>query len=378
MQQTQINTVPLSGQGRQPRGQVKINGQIVPFIDAEVDNNNFYLADMFKVTLPTSSLPQGCTIDLLFSTPTLLVEVLIGIPANPDNINSIELTSLILGQVDDVTYDPTSCSVVLSGRDLTSLFIDNKTTESWPNNTSSEIATILCNRRGLTPNITQTHNKSGQYYNNNFRQMTKQLTEWDLLTYLARQEQFDVFVTKNTLNFIPLVNVNHPIYTIQYSQSLNGSTIPQTNVMDIKFSHNKTLARDVEVTVQSYNYSYGQSYKSTITATHTRTPGFAGNTQPTTLRQKYSFVFPNLTSQQCLNKAQQLALEISQHEMRVNATLVGDNLLTSKSMINVLGTGTILDQQYFPSQIIRRLSFDDGYTMEVEAKNHATESQTTI
>ncbi len=62
--------------------------------------------------------------------------------------------------------------------------------------------------------------------------------------------------------------------------------------------------------------------------------------------------------------------EIIAHEMKLRARLPGDNVLTTKNVLRVEGTGTAFDQIYFPNAITRAMSLDEGYTMTIEAKNH--------
>jgi phage protein D len=59
-------------------------------------------------------------------------------------------------------------------------------------------------------------------------------------------------------------------------------------------------------------------------------------------------------------------------------TIPGDNDLDTTSLIQLSGTGTAFDQVYFPDSITRRLSFDGGYEMTIEAKNHAPDSTVTL
>ena len=56
------------------------------------------------------------------------------------------------------------------------------------------------------------------------------------------------------------------------------------------------------------------------------------------------------------------------------ARLPGDNLLTTRAQVQLIGTGTAWDQNYFPDTVTRHISFEEGYTMELRAKNHSTQS----
>ncbi|KVC65526.1 hypothetical protein WI72_33670 [Burkholderia ubonensis] len=53
----------------------------------------------------------------------------------------------------------------------------------------------------------------------------------------------------------------------------------------------------------------------------------------------------------------------------------GNDSLDTASVVQLLGTGTSWDQMYFPESITRRLGFEEGYTLELNAKNHNPDSQ---
>ena len=90
--------------------------------------------------------------------------------------------------------------------------------------------------------------------------------------------------------------------------------------------------------------------------------------------QTYSYSVPNLSRDQAQKLAQATAEDITRHERILTASLPGDNLLTTRCMIDLIGTGTAWDQKYYPDTVTRRLSFEEGYRMEVRAKNHSTQS----
>ena len=91
--------------------------------------------------------------------------------------------------------------------------------------------------------------------------------------------------------------------------------------------------------------------------------------------QIYSKTIPNLTQDQALQYAQKWYGQLVAHEMRLeDLEMPGDNDLDITSIIEFSGTGTAFDQQYFPDNISRRISFDGGYGMTIAAKNHAPDS----
>lgn len=361
----------------QPRGQVVINGVIVNWISLEIDNNNFYLADSFRVEIAANDL-ESSKINDFVNASSLLVNISIGYPSKPtNNVTSTGMTSYILGQVDDLVYDPFSQIITISGRDLTARLIDHKSDEKFQNKTSSDIAITLAQRRGLIPVITKTSTNVGKYYQIDHSRITREVSEWDLLTWLARNEQFDVFVQGNYLYFQPPQNTQVS-YDMPFNLAISGLTLPNANVISINLTHNKTLAKDVTVQVKTWNQIQAKAFSVTVTAAHQRGAKSFGSGASSGTSQAYQYTFPNLTKDQAVQKAQQLAFDITSHEMLLEAEMSGDNTLTKKSIINVTGTNTIFDQKYYVDSIVRKLTFDGGYTMSVRAKNHSPITQNTI
>jgi hypothetical protein len=47
-------------------------------------------------------------------------------------------------------------------------------------------------------------------------------------------------------------------------------------------------------------------------------------------------------------------------------------------MVHLTGAGRGWDQLYYPDSVVRRISFEEGYRMDLRAKNHATQSTVVI
>jgi phage protein D len=364
----------LPNSARKPRGSVSINGIIIPFDSFEIDNNSYYIADTFRVEIPVKSLPLNLAPIVIISQPAIIVEISAGFPLLPDILSTAGLDNLITGQVDDVDYEPASGKITLSGRDLTALFIDSKTTEKFVNLTSSQIATLFAKRRNLTPVVTDTTIKVGKYYEIDHARLTSQRTEWDLLTFLAQEENFNVFVKGKSLYFQPKPSGDSIPYVINYVPGFLGGS-DNSNMVSIVFSRNFTLSKDIIVEVRSWNQKQRKGFTKRATATHTKNSVLSGAAQPIGEAQVFPYIFPNLTPEQALQKAQNLLKQLSSHEVKLRAEGPADNLININSSIQVLGTGTLFDQIYFPSSIIRRMSVNDGYSMTISAKNHSPETE---
>lgn len=369
------NELPALAAARQPRGLVKVNGEILPgWVNWEVDNNAFYQADTFRCCFALSMMPTELDAAWWAARREIYVEILAGFPADAENFTASELDSLIYGRVDDVTFNPVSGQIEVSGRDLTSEFIDAKTTEKFQNLTSSQIAEQLAKRHGLTAVVTKTETKTGRYYEIDHARMNDQRSEWDLLTWLAHEEQFMVFVQGKELHFVPKPQPDDDPYVLKWDAPTDDRGFPIFNGKTLNFSRNLTLAKDVIVKVRSWNAKNKKGFTKTAQATHNKNTVLKGAAQPIGEAQTYSYTIPGLTPEQALQRAQALLKEITAHEVKLNATLPADNILRLTNVIQVVGTGTAFDQIYYPDSIVRQMGISEGYSMTINAKNHSPES----
>lgn len=362
---------PLQSSARRPRGAVKINGtQVAGWVNWEVAQNAYLEASTFSVTFALSSLPPAMNEAWFTKQTTIGVEILAGFPADPDNFDASELDSLIIGNVDQVSYDPAQRTLELSGRDLTSLLIDAKTAEKFLNQTASQVATTLAQRHGLAPVVTATQGTVGRYYQIDHTITTRAFTEWDLLTQLARDSQSIVFVKGKSLYFQPAPDPSSaPQWPIKWTPATAQQSF-QANVARLGFSRTLTVGKTITVAVRSWNQKQRKGFTVSYPQGHAKgiKPGDA-----TTPSQLYSYAIANLTQQQATQRAQSIYNELIKNEMRLSASLPADNVLDVRHVIPVTGTGTAFDQTYYPEAITRRMGMDAGYTMDITGRNHSPE-----
>ena len=350
---------------RAPRLKVTVNGVLLTgAFDAEVENKSHFAADTFRVTAAISGLPVAMNLAWWSAAPQAFVEVFAGFD---DGSGTVPWFSLIYGQVDDISVDLVRRTLTLTGRDLSGQFIDAKTSEKFQDQTSSAIAQALALRHGLDSTVRKTTTFVGTYYELAHARLTQEQSEWDLLTYLAEQEGFDVWVSGLTLYFQPSPVATATPYPLTWVEPGDGTHT--ANFVDIRLERALTLARDVIVKVQSWNQSQEKSFVTTYHVSQAGKSQQAGGTA-----QLYSYTVPNLTPAQALQWATNKAQEITRHERVVTADLPGDNVLTTRTTVTLTGTGTAWDQSYYPDTIERHISADGGYRMTLRAKNHSPQS----
>lgn len=365
-----------SSYARHPRGIVNviINGTAgsistsMPFISWDVDSNSNYRADTFRTELPLSAMPKGFDANWWSWQQEIYVEIFGGIPTDPENFTDIDLTSHIYGKVDDIEHDLVRNLIVLTGRDMTASLLDTLTNEKWQNMTAVMILAAIASAHNMTINITEATasntKKLGSYFNNEFAVISRLRNDWDLLCWIAQQEQMTVYVRGTVIYYQPLPDPKKTdlIYSLEYRLPNNDCAVPESDAIDIRFSRNLTLARDVIVKVKSWTLD--NITKPFIAQSHKKhAAGSPGKPQV------YEYSFPNLSPDAARAKADALAKEITAHEIRMTAVLPGDEVLDVNTIVRVSGTGTKYDQDYYPDSIRRSLSFEGGYSMQLMAKN---------
>lgn len=374
-----LNTLPAKPSVRIPKGLVFINGQLMKFTDFRVTTTTFYQADTFEVNLPLNGQADGFGLDYFSRMPAMLIEIYAGFPSNPDNFSKADLYNLIVAQVDDVQISANKSNINLVGRDLTAKFIDSKTSEKFQNMSASQIATLLAQRAGLTPVVTPTDEKAGYFYGIDHARMTNQRSQWDLLTYLAQEENFVVYVQGQSLYFKPQPAPSDNPYVLNWTPPGQGNGYSAFTGINLVMSRNLTLARDVIVKVRSWNEQTPRGFIRTSKATPNSTTAIPSKAQPIGDAQVFVYVFPGLTPDQAQQKAEQLQRQITQHERRIRVDMPADNIINKDSVIKLQGTNSDFDQVYFPAEIVRTFDISNGaYRMSIAAKNHSPNTETIV
>jgi len=362
-------------QTRQPRGVVKINGTpIWGWVSFDVTVNAYREADTFSVVFAMKGLPPEHDVAWFAEQTTMQIEIWAGFPLDPDHYTSDDLELLISGHVDDTSVNLVARTIEVTGRDLTSLFIDAKTAESFKNQTAAQVVQTLASRHGLSVDIKVSDASSlqGAFYQIDHAIATQGQTEWDLLCSLAQFVGAIAYVRGMTLHFVDTPGDDN---AQQFPVTWVNPDVAQTfraNVANVKFARSLTAGKTVTVTVRSWNLQQGTSFSVSIPNTPgpSAHPGKAAS--PT---QNYSRAFPNLTKEDATKRAQTIYNEIVKNEMRATIDMPAANPsdFDITYRIPITGTGTVFDQTYFPHSIRRSMSMSGGYTMSIDSSNHSDE-----
>lgn len=347
---------------RSPRLCLLVNGQVLTgAYEVLVRSNNYYSADSFNAVFALGADPWA---DLGFWSSVSGVRI--DVQLSVDNGESF--TSLLVGLVDMVSIDPIEGVARIAGRDLAAALIEAKTQETFANRTSSEIATIFAQRHDLVPRVVPTSTPIGRFYQSDHEGQTlnrfsNATTEWDFLAYLARQESYDTFVTGTVLCFQPAIRTP----TIDL-------VLHPTDMTELRLERAVTLARDIQVTVRSWNSLQQMAFTGAVRNTLTSNLTNAASSAASTPRE-YVVVRPNLTPDMALTIAKQQLSEVSRHERGIEFSMPGELTLTPRSMILLDGTGTDFDQVYYINSIDRSFTRQTGFLQRIRASNSSPRTE---
>lgn len=349
-------------------------------VSFQVDNNSFYQADTFRMILALSAQAAGFGIDWWANQQKIEIELLAGFPTDPENFTRSDLQSLMVGYVDDIEIDPVADEVVLSGRDLTSRLIDTKRSVSFVKGPgplkASDVVSQIAKEVGLNPVVTETASAKASTKVGGYYQLVKAIVEsnttyWDIVSRLAQISKFAAYVSGRDLHFEPREALTNDPYVIEWQAPDDSRAFPIANAMRLRFSRNLSVAKDIRVRVISFDLKQNVQIVATAEKKRVRnlvTKGVAVQSEPPV---EYTYAFPNLKHGEAQERANTLLAELSQHEMNLHVEMPADSILTARTPVKVLGTGSVIDQLYYPSSIIRSFSVSDGYRMEVTAKNQS-------
>lgn len=328
---------------RYPRLCVLANGAFVPgAFEAEVLNNSHFAADRFRLGLALSADPaRGAAWWADQDNVLIDIEVSLG----GDYVN------LLHGRVDSVAIDPLADAVRLTGRDLSAGLIEARVQGTFANQTSSDVATTLAGRHGLSANVQPTTTPVGRYWQLEHDSLVldgfaRATTEWDLLVTLAQFEGVGVWVQGSTLHF-RAADTSAPPAVLQVA-----------GLSALQLERSLTLAQGIEVKVKSWHSRAAQSYVQT-----------AATNQGGGTTQSYVYIAPNLTPDRALRLAQQRLAELTQHERVITAEMPGELTLAAGQQILLQGSGTAFDRVYLVDSIERRLDMSCGFTQWLRARN---------
>ncbi len=361
----------MSGAVCTPVVQVLADGVALPTpVSAAVVSNGYFHASEFSLEFAGASA-VGAWWDV---SPPWVLDVAV-------STDGASFVTLISGEVDSLDYDFATGAVSVSGRDFVAAMIEAKTQESFANQTSSEVVQTIAARHNLTAAVVPTTTLVGTFYQDDHTRQTlgqfaRAQTEWDVLTYLAQHEGFDLWVQGRTIYFQPQATQGAPDFTVAVTTGANGVRV--ANVEHLRGSRALTLAKDIQVEVHSWNSRQARGFTKSARSVGAKVAAIQpASNQVGTTTQRYVFVRPNLTEDQALQLAQSMLEQLGRHERTLDIEMPGELVMSPRSQIAVTGTGTSFDQSYWVDSIHRQVSMG-GFRQSVRLKNHSPLSEVAL
>ncbi len=314
---------------------VAIGGQpIAGAMSLEIESTGYFSADRFTLLIAVGADPAFGMDDYAgLTAQTITFDI---------SASAGSYVSLLTGQVDNVRLDLLSNTASLSGRDLSARLIDAELSETFVNQTSSQIAAVIAARHGLSANVTPTATPVGQYYELDHARSglglnSRSTTEWNLLCHLAQIESFDLSVTGATLNFGP-ASPDGPV-----------AMMPQ-NFSELTFDIATTIPEMVAIK------SWNTRNKQVVSAGAGPVSGVGT-----------SLIKPNLTTAQASTLAANHLASLQRHVIVMAGHMPGETALAPNRQIVMAGTNSRLDQAYVIDAVRRRVDPQSGFTQAVRA-----------
>lgn len=317
----------------QPQLRLGVGGVVVPgAVELEIESVGYFSADRFRAGFAIGA--AGFTTIAYFAElglETITIEAA---------LNGYGLVPLLTGQIDNVQIDILENKAILTGRDLSARLIDTEVTQTFVNQTASQIATAIAQRHQLTPNVTATTALVGQYYQLDHARTAlgvnaRVTSEWNLLSTLAQAESYEVSVIGTVLNFGP----QQP-----------GAPIFLTPGNFVALAFDVAAGLPGGAVVKSWNCRSKAVVSQSV-----------GSGLMTTL------VRPNLTQAQAKALAVGHLGNLARHGTILLGTMPANLAMAPGMQITLGGTNSTLDQTYTIVEVLRTFDARAGFLQTIRA-----------
>ncbi|OXM84610.1 phage late control D family protein [Paenibacillus rigui] len=353
---------PLRPTGK-PIVNISINGTAVTdWKQFRVDLNGLGAIDTFDITLPweVTDSPRD---SLLYSGSTSSSDLVTGsaevlIQAGFEGEG--ELVNLIEGAMDHSAWDFSKQDgeiVTLTGRSYAARPFDYKESAKWQNMTSTAAFKEIALSHGLTPIVpVETTKLVGEYTNEDHANITREVSHWDFVLYLAQNEEFTTRVKGKEWFFGP-------------NEELDGFS---DDPIIFSWGHNIDEPFRIErapnaarnLTVQVISWAPGKKKGGRrIIENATLSGGSNGH------KYVMRYYYPNRTRDQCQQLARGILAEISKNQLYGSFSTDWFQDLSNERRIELQGIGKGLSGKYFVPKISITGSKEQGLRVEVSFTN---------
>lgn len=299
---------------------LNVNGGTFPIEHGSVEQQATRKASTFSAAIPLSYPGAEATLaNLGDNTATVTVSTR-GITG-----------TLITGEVDTTNFDYIGRTIRVHGRDKAAKLHENLTSEKWINKKGSDIVSDLAGRVGLGVNAEASGLLAGKMLEKDYVRLSDNITFAQVIHKLAEFDGARWWVdTQGILNYVSAKSPSG-IYTLNYIPPTNGPIV--ADFMKLTISRNIQAGKSIKVTVKSWHPKDKKVYQKETTV--------GGNGGPL----KYNYNLPNLKQDHVDQHAKSRANEVARHELKLDASVVGDPSCNAGMGLVLTGTG-YWDQEY--------------------------------
>ena len=335
----------MSGQLRNPKGQITVNGNIVPFTDLSITQTRTKKGDTFQAKTSLTLIEQGMGLSWWCTTTPLPVTC------------SINGTQMFVGNIDKIDFDFATREFCMSGRDAGAAMMDKQTTQKFPNQQPNQIVQQIASSHGIQVNMDTQSLDSGKMYSSDFDAISTRGSEWTYIQHLADHYGMVAYLTGGTLYFKNF-NEQLPQLSIQYQAPTAQSYEDGTFIL-LKASRNIKIGKGTKVNIHSHNHRKKQYVSASATSA-------SAGSAPLV----YNHFIPMLNQDQAQTIATAKMNEIAAHELTIDQLEIpGNEQINARCQIILSGTSSPLDQTYDINDIEHHLSFTEGYRTGIKLKN---------
>jgi hypothetical protein len=261
--------------------------------------------------------------------------------------------SLIIGYADGVSIDANRRVARIDGRDLSSLLIDSRLNQAFPQHSADAIVSLLALQHGLSPRVQPTPGIVGRLFSGDQGELglsvyAGAVTDWDLIVRLARQYDYDVFVRGHEFYFQP----GNGVQGGQLEVSPNS-------VIELRLDRSYCLEERRGISIVSWNSEVARTTDSLLG----RSAGLLGTVQGSGYIGE-----PNLRPDLLAASVSRSIAEAQRLSRRVEVVMPGDTVTMPRAKLVVRGTSTQFDQTYCIECVDRSFSPSSGFIQRVKAR----------
>jgi prophage tail gpP-like protein len=269
------------------------------------------------------------------------------------NVQSHGLEGVLLtGVIDTITVDFIRTNVQITGRDMSALLHDQKSSQKFLNQTGSNIVEQLAGQAGIGVQASGGGMMAGKMLQQDYVRLSDNISAASVIHKLAEFDGANWFVDNmGILHYGE--NLMAGVYTINYKYPTADSPMV-CDALELRVTKNIPASKGANVTVKSWHpkekkVNQGKSG--------------GGSTM-------YNYHMPTLTQQQAQKHAESKSKEHSRHAITVTATCVGDPTINPAMGLALSGTG-LFDGTYEIDHIGHNFGMV-GHKMTITAKGPGT------